>query len=74
MPSTPTPFPVTTPVFVAPDIRLWQFTGPALQLWNTAGQWVVIIQVFFVMILVLAGLSLLIRSLRKFSNEQGSED
>lgn len=64
---TPTPFPVMTPVFHGPDITFWQFVPASLQIWNTAGSYVVVFQAFILLALVAAGIALVLGWLRRLS-------
>lgn len=69
-PPTPTPLSLPmTPVYVGPHISLWDFTSSALQVWNTAGPFVIVVQAVILISMVLLGISLFMRWARHFTNE-----
>ncbi len=69
-PPTPTPLSLaSTPVYVGPHISLWNFTSSALQVWNTAGAFAVVVQAVILISMVLLGVALFMNWARRFTNE-----
>jgi len=56
-------------VYVGPHISLWDFTDSALQVWNTAGPFVIVVQAVILISLVLLGVALFMNWARHFTNE-----
>jgi len=71
-PPTPTPLPLSsTPVWAGPHISLWDFTSSGLQVWNTAGQFVIVVQAIILVSLVMAAVAMVIIWLRQITNRKG---
>ena len=71
IPPTPTPLPLSsTPVYVGPHISLWDFTSSALQVWNTAGSFVIVVQAIILVSLVMAAIAMALIWMRQISNRK----
>ncbi len=74
-PPTPTPIPLpSTPPWIGPHISLWDFTSSALQVWNTAGPFVVGVQAVILLSLVVTAVAVLMIWLRRLANRKSGGD
>ncbi len=71
---TPTPYPPGQMRFVMPEeYNLWGATDIAIQTWNWAGNWGVILQVMLIVLLVVIGVHLLQRFVSQFTRKDAED-
>lgn len=74
MPPTPTPFPPGMAHFTLPDnYSLWGSADLAIQTWNWLGDWRLIIQAIFLVVLIAAGMYLFKKFIEQFTRDDAEE-
>jgi heme/copper-type cytochrome/quinol oxidase subunit 2 len=74
LPPTPTPFPPGAMQFDLGNVySLWSATDPAIQVWNWLGDFALILQVFILLVVVIAGMYILFKFIKQFTRRDAEE-